>query len=140
VALDDGHCLVVAVLELFLELAHPEQTRMRHLLAEHSIESVLSRLAERVAIEAVSDWQRTSDSTVLHIGAHAQAQAELVYVGAVPPLGRLDLAMLRGAAQLAEQFGDGHLRFTPWQSLLLPNIRHQYTAGVMRRLEQLGLV
>jgi precorrin-3B synthase len=140
VALDEGHCLVVALLELFLELARPEQTRMRHLLAEHSIESVLSRLSERVAIQAVSDWQRTPDSTVLHIGAHSQAQADFDYVGAVPPLGRLDPAMLRGAAQLAGQFGDGHLRLTPWQSLLLPNIRHEHSARVIQRLEQLGLV
>jgi precorrin-3B synthase len=48
--------------------------------------------------------------------------------------------MLRGAAQLAGQFGDGHLRFTPWQSLLLPNIRHEHSARVIQRLEQLGLV
>jgi len=32
VRLRDGHALVIAVLELFLDLARPEQTRMRHLL------------------------------------------------------------------------------------------------------------
>ncbi|MGY2187376.1 Sulfite reductase [ferredoxin] [compost metagenome] len=140
VALDDGHNLVVAVLELFLELARPEQTRMRHLLAEHSIENVLTRLAGRVSIQAMTDWRRTADSSVLHIGAHPQALADLVYVGAVPPLGRLDPAMLRGAAQLASEFGDGNLRFTPWQSLLLPNVRSEHAIDVIERLEQLGLL
>ncbi|MGH8333716.1 MAG: precorrin-3B synthase, partial [Pseudomonas sp.] len=140
VALDDGHRLLVAVLELFLELASPEQTRMRHLLAEHSIETVLARLAEGVAIQAVTHWRRTLQSSVLHIGAHGQIQADVDYVGAVPPLGRLNPLMLRGAARLADEFGDGSLRFTPWQSLLLPNVRHEHAAEVIRRLEQLGLM
>ena len=48
IALVDGYNLVIAVLELFLELARPEQTRMRHLLAEIASEDFLSRLAERV--------------------------------------------------------------------------------------------
>jgi precorrin-3B synthase len=140
VALADGHRLVVAVLELFLELARPEQTRMRHLLTEHSTEHVLSRLGERVSIGAKADWLRPADSSVLHIGAHHQAQVDFVYVGAVPPLGRLDPLMLRGAAQLADEFGDGSLRFTPWQSLLLPNVRSEYAVEVIARLEQLGLL
>lgn len=48
--------------------------------------------------------------------------------------------MLRGAAQLAEQWGDGSLRFTPWQSLLLPNLRAEEAPEVTRRLQQLGFL
>ncbi|MBZ9782417.1 precorrin-3B synthase [Pseudomonas sp. REP124] len=140
VALEDGHALVVAVLELFLELAPPEQTRMRHLLAEQTLESLIKRLSERMSIQAVTDWRRTAESSVLHIGAHAQLETGFAYMGAVPPLGRLDPATLRGAAQLAETFGDGTLRFTPWQSLLLPNVPEEHCAQVILRLEQLGLL
>ncbi|PYY72104.1 precorrin-3B synthase [Pseudomonas jessenii] len=139
VALDDGHALVVAVLELFLELARPEQTRMRHLLAEYSVEGLLLRLAGRVSLQAVVDWQRVSGGADLHIGAHPQAEPGVVYVGAVPPLGRLDPTMLRGVAQLAREFGDSSLRFTPWQSLLLPNVRAKNAAEVIRQLQCLGL-
>jgi precorrin-3B synthase len=140
VALADAHALVVAVLELFLDLARPEQTRMRHLLAEHSAEAFLARLAERVPVQAITDWHRDSRANALHIGAHPQVEADLVYVGAVPPLGRLDPGMLRGAAQLAQQFGDASLRFTPWQSLLLPNVRVENTAEVISALQRLGLL
>ncbi|WP_150786088.1 precorrin-3B synthase [Pseudomonas fluorescens] len=140
VALEDGHAVVVAVLELFLELAAPEQTRMRHLLSSVPAAEFLARLAERVPFEPVANWQRSLNSSVLHIGAHPQAQAGHVYVGAVPPLGRLDCAMLRGAARLAQEYGDATLRFTPWQSLLLPNIRSENAAEVIRRLHQLGLL
>ncbi|MGO4308761.1 precorrin-3B synthase [Pseudomonas sp. KB_15] len=139
VALDDGHALVVAVLELFLELARPEQTRMRHLLADYSVEAVRLRLAERVPMQAVVGWQRLSAGSDLHMGAHPQAESGVVYVGAVPPLGRLDPAMLRGVAQLARESGDGCLRFTPWQSLLLPNVLAENAAEVIRQLQCLGL-
>jgi precorrin-3B synthase len=140
VALVEGHNLVVAVLELFLERARPEHTRMRHLLVDCSIEDFVSRLAERVALKAISGWQRVSSSETSHIGAHPQAEAGLFYVGAAPPLGRLDPAMLRGAAKLAQRFGDASLRFTPWQSLLLPNVRHAHVTEVIRGLKQLGLL
>ncbi|MBV6826153.1 precorrin-3B synthase [Pseudomonas sp. PD9R] len=140
VALQHGHDLVVAVLELFLDLARPEQTRMRHLLAEQSTEELLARLAERLPVQAITGWRRTSGADVLHIGVHPQAEAGRVYIGTVPPLGRLDPTMLRGAAQLAQAFGDASLRFTPWQNLLLPNVCQAHAAEVVQRLEQLGLL
>ncbi|MHC8365015.1 precorrin-3B synthase [Pseudomonas sp. ZT5P21] len=140
VALEDGHALVVAVLELFLELAQPDQTRMRHLLSEITASGFLARLAERVPFKSVVAWQRSLTSNILHIGAHPQAQAEYVYIGAVPPLGRLDCAMLRGVARLAQEYGDATLRFTPWQSLLLPNIRQEHADDVIGRLHRLGLL
>jgi len=140
VPLEQGHALVVAVLELFLELARPDQTRMRHLLAEYPFAAFLARLAERVSLKSITDWRRSLSPDALHIGVHPQAGTEYVYIGAVPPLGRLDPVMLRGAAQLAREFGDASLRFTPWQSLLLPNVRKERAPKVIGRLEQLGLL
>jgi precorrin-3B synthase len=140
VSLEQGHALVVAVLELFLDLARPDQTRMRHVLAEMPVAEFLARLAERVPLKSITDWQRSSGPDTLHIGAHRQREVEHVYIGAVPPLGRLDPVMLRGAAQLAHEYGDASLRFTPWQSLLLPNVRKEQVPEVIRRLEQLGLL
>lgn len=140
VPLAQGHELVIAVLELFLDLARPDQTRMRHLLAELPVDNFLQGLAERVSLIAITDWQRPSSPRPLHIGTYPQRETGCVYVGAVTPLGRLDPAMLRGAAQLASEFGDGSLRFTPWQSLLLPNISTQDASEVTQRLQQLGLL
>lgn len=140
VTLDNAHVLVVAVLELFLDLARPEQTRMRHLLDEWPRLAFLESMRERVSLKAVSNWQRPASADALHIGAHQQNSTARCYVGAVPPLGRLDPSMLRGAAQLARQFGDGSLRFTPWQSLLLPNVNATDTDQVLAQLGALGLL
>lgn len=140
VTLDNGHALVVAVLEGFLDMARPAQTRMRHLLEELPRLAFLEQLRERVPVKALSNWQRTTQAEPLHIGAHEQHATGRCYVGAVPPLGRLDPAMLRGVAQLARQFGDGSLRFTPWQSLLVPNVQATDTGKVLDQLQALGLL
>ena len=137
VPLAHGHALVIAVLELFLDLARPEQTRMRHLLGEYPLADFIATLGERVPLLPVEYTPRIASA--VHIGAHPQGQTGRVYVGAVPPLGRLDPAMLRGAARLAREHGDGTLRFTPWQSLLLPNIAESAAAQVIHNLEKLGL-
>ncbi|WP_454564610.1 precorrin-3B synthase [Pseudomonas sp. AIG] len=140
VALEHGHALVVAVLELFLQSARPEQTRMRHLLDELPLSAFLEQLRSRLPIEAISHWQHVAAADDLHIGVHPQNTPDRVYIGAVPALGRLDPAMLRGAAQLARRFGNGSLRFTPWQSLLLPDVQTSDAAQVLEGLEQLNLL
>lgn len=139
VSLALGHALVVAVLELFLDLARPDQIRMRHLLAEIPMDEFMARLARRVPLQACLDWQRDMSNDGLHIGSHPQHD-ERVYVGAAAPLGRLDAGMLRGVARLAREKGDGSLRFTPWQSLLLPNVRRADADEVLAGLEGLGLL
>ncbi|WP_460148098.1 precorrin-3B synthase [Pseudomonas sp. S2_A02] len=139
VRLEDGHALVIAVLELFLDLARPDQTRMRHLLAEYPVAGFVAQVAERVPLLSIVGGSRVTNSSVLHIGAHPQRDTGRVYVGATPPLGRLDPAMLRGVAQLAREWGNGSLRFTPWQSLLLPDIHEDDVAQVIHSLENLRL-
>jgi precorrin-3B synthase len=139
VRLKDGHALVIAVLELFLDLARPDQTRMRHLLAEYPVAGFVAQVAERVPLLSIVSGSRVTNSNVLHIGTHPQRETGRVYVCATPPLGRLDPAMLRGAAQLARERGDGSLRFTPWQSLLLPDIHERDAAEVIHSLENLRL-
>ncbi|MCW1245602.1 precorrin-3B synthase [Pseudomonas sp. SAICEU22] len=137
VPLAQGHALVVAVLEVFLDLARPDQIRMRDLLAELPMDEFMARLADRVPLQACPDWQRNTSIDGLHLGVHSQHD-DRVYVGAAAALGRLDAAMLLGAAQLAREKGDGSLRFTPWQSLLLPNVHREYADEVLARLEELG--
>jgi precorrin-3B synthase len=139
VLLAEGHGLVLAVLELFLDLARPDQTRMRHLLAELPHTEFIQQLACRVALKPCTGWQRDGSIDGLHLGIQPQHD-ERVYVGAAAPLGRLDAVMLRGLAQLAREKGDSSLRFTPWQSLLLPNVRREDADEVLARFEGLGLL
>ncbi|TSD79295.1 precorrin-3B synthase [Pseudomonas sp. KBS0710] len=132
VPLEQGHALVVAVLEAFLDLATPTQTRMRHL----AVDNLLARLS--LPLLPVDGFKRPAGGALLRLGTYPQRQKNLFYVAAVAPLGRLDSSMLKGAAQLASEFGDGTLRFTPWQGVLLPNLKNH--GAVTEGLEQLGFL
>ncbi|MGA9699987.1 precorrin-3B synthase, partial [Pseudomonas sp.] len=132
VPLEQGHALVVAVLELFLDLATPTQTRMRHL----AVDNFMGHLT--LPLLSVDGFKRPASGALLHLGSYPQRQQDQYYVAAVAPLGRLDSTMLNGVAQLAREQGDGTLRFTPWQGVLLPNVKHP--AAVTERLQQLGFL
>lgn len=132
VPLEQAHALVVAVLEAFLDLATPEQTRMRHL----AVDKLLSRLS--LSLLTVDGFKRPASGALLHLGSYPQAQKNQFYVAAIAPLGRLDSTMLKGVAQLANEHGDGTLRFTPWQGVLLPNVEKPHV--VTQRLTQLGFL
>ncbi|UCJ17579.1 precorrin-3B synthase [Pseudomonas sp. MM211] len=134
--------LLLALLDLFLELATPEQTRMRHLLVSHPAAELLQRLKERLGdvLLGADDWRRSPAESQAHIGIGGQRQPGRVYVGGVPPLGRLDAEQLLGLAALARRLGDGSLRMTPWQSVLLPNVTEADAQAALQALEGLGLL
>ncbi len=145
VAVDQALELVLAVLELFLDLARPDQVRMRHLLAEIPADQLLVQLQQRLGQTlrtdpCVTGWRRSGMAGAGPLGILAQRDSARVAIGAAPPLGRLDPAMLNTAAQLAEQFGDATLRLTPWQSLLLPNVARQQAGLLLDGLQAAGLL
>lgn len=74
-----------------------------------------------------------------HTGIQRQKQAGLVFIGASVLRGRITPAQLRRAAELADQFGDGSLRFTAQQNVLLANIREEHAATVASELTATGL-
>jgi precorrin-3B synthase len=145
VPLAQGHALVIALLELFLDLARPDQVRMRHLLAEVSADKLLQQLSMRLAgdlrtDQKVTDWQRPAIESYRHLGIYPQAESGLVAVGAAVALGRLDDVMLARVAELAADLGDGSLRLTPWQSLLLPNVPVVHAPQLLAALQEAGLI
>lgn len=143
VCADDVAALTRALLHAFLDLAAPEENRMRDLLRSRDRHAVLAHAAARAGIDlqhdaAVAAWRRTAAQPALRLGAHAQRQPGLWYVGGQPPLGRIDTATLRALAQLAYAYGDGAIRCTPWQSVLVPNVAEPAVPQVEQGLRSLG--
>ncbi|WP_263010596.1 MULTISPECIES: precorrin-3B synthase [Pseudomonas] len=141
VPLADGHALVLAVLQRFLDLATAQQARMRQLLAECGSEAFVQGLGVALRRDhAVLGWRRPRRDQARHLGVYPQRQTGRVAVGAAAPLGRLSAAQLRGAAHLASSLGDASLRMTPWQSLLLPNLAATDAEQALAGLAALGLL
>ncbi|MBE9030213.1 precorrin-3B synthase [filamentous cyanobacterium LEGE 11480] len=79
-------------------------------------------------------WEQHFD----HIGVHDQSQCGLAYVGMIVPLGRLLSNQLHQLSQLAQTYGNGELRLTPWQNLIIPNIPKTRLTEFQQTLESLG--
>jgi ferredoxin-nitrite reductase len=74
-----------------------------------------------------------------HIGAHAQKQPGLNYVGIAVPKARMPAETMHGLAAVAEKFGSGTLRLTVWQNLLISDIPDTALDEALAALAALGL-
>ena len=74
-----------------------------------------------------------------HLGVHPQKQEGLSYAGFSVVSGRISPEQLRGLATLADEFGDGSLRLSTMQNILLTNIRSDRTAELVERSRALGV-
>lgn len=146
VAAADAARAVSTALALFLDEAagDAEISRFRHLLGRLSRDAFLQRLSKRLGVPAnlgdkARRWRRRMPVTIGHIGIRGQRQAGLVAIGAVPPLGRLSPEALTGLGDLAAEHG-GSLRLTPWQSVMVADVRQEKAGDVIGALEDLGLI
>ncbi|MBP0592554.1 precorrin-3B synthase [Paraburkholderia sp. LEh10] len=144
VAPSDVTPLAKALMHAFLDLATPEQTRMRDVLAARSVDSVLAHVERNTDVRllrdaAVEHWRRPSADSSQRLGAHPQRDGQRSYIGAQPPLGRMNSATLRGLAALVRENAGAALCMTPWQSVLLTHIDMANVPATLHALAELGL-
>ena len=101
------------------------------------VEEKLGRKLTKVPPEAIAP--RPAFDRSAHIGVHAQKQAGLNWIGVVLPVARLTTAQMRGLATVAENFGDGDVRLTVWQNLLISGVPDAEVAAADAAIKALGL-
>jgi ferredoxin-nitrite reductase len=74
-----------------------------------------------------------------HLGVTSQQQLHQVAVGLSIPMGRVGPDQLTETARLADVYGDGSVRFTTGQNLIIPNVPRQRLDALLREplLEEL---
>jgi len=102
-----------------------------------TVEERLGRKLLRVPAEAVAP--RPAFDRLAHIGVHPQKQAGLNWIGVVLKLGHLSPEQMRGLAKLSTDFGDGDIRLTVWQNLLISGVNDANVATVIAAIGSLGL-
>lgn len=102
-----------------------------------AVEERLGRPLTRVPAEAVAD--PPAFGRAAHIGVHQQAQPGRNWIGVVLPVGKLTVAQMRGLADLATRLGDGDIRLTVWQNLILSGIADAAVAEAVAAIAALGL-
>jgi ferredoxin-nitrite reductase len=101
------------------------------------VEERLGRKLARVPAEAIAP--RPIYDRLAHIGVHPQKQPGLNWIGVALKLGKLSPEQIRGLAKLAADFGDGDIRLTVWQNLLISGVADADVATVVAAIDALGL-
>ena len=100
------------------------------------VEAVLGRSLQRVEAEHVKP--RPAQDRFAHIGAHPQRQDGLHYIGVVLPVGKMTSAQMRQLASISTAFGDGEIRLTVWQNLLISGIPETQIEAAKAAIEAAG--
>jgi ferredoxin-nitrite reductase len=101
------------------------------------VEKVLGAPLTRIADTHVSAPPR--QDRLAHIGVHRQKQSGLVWVGVSLPVGKLTVAQMRALADIAQVYGDGDVRLTVWQNLILSGLPEARAEAVETALRAIGL-
>ena len=75
-----------------------------------------------------------------HLGIHQQSQSDRYYIGIVLPLGRWNRLQVKGLGEIAERDGSGAIRLTPWQNIILPDVKSADLERVQSLITELGLI
>jgi ferredoxin-nitrite reductase len=101
------------------------------------VEEKLGRALTRVPFEALA--QRPAFDRTAHIGVHKQKQPGLNWIGVALPLGKMTSEQMRGLAKIAHELGDGEIRLTVWQNLLISGVRDENVSLAVAAIESVGL-
>jgi ferredoxin-nitrite reductase len=101
------------------------------------VEEKLGHALTRVPPAALAP--RAAVDRMAHIGVHRQKQAGLNWIGIALPLGKLTCDQMRGLAKIGNELGDGDIRLTVWQNLLISGVRDENVAIAAAAIESMGL-
>jgi sulfite reductase (ferredoxin) len=120
-----------------------ERARLKFLFLQHgwTPENFLADLEQRIGfkLDEAEPEEVPSDVHRDHVGIHAQKQLGFSYVGANVVSGRITPDQLRLAADLSDRYGDGHIRNTVMQNLVIVNIPDRNAVRVAGELTAAGL-
>ena len=146
---DKAYAVVEAVLRIFKEQQELRENRtrarikylfMRHgWTAETMLEAIESKLGYKLDPSPVSEDPVPADVYRDHVGVTPQLQQGLSAVGASVMGGRLSGDQLIQLANLAEQYGDGQLRATIMQNIILVNVPNACARDLVHALGEMAL-
>jgi sulfite reductase (ferredoxin) len=113
---------------------------MRHgWTAETMLEAIETKLGYKLDPSPVDADAVPDDVYRDHVGINPQRQAGLSSVGASVMGGRLSGEQLIQLADLSEEFGDGQLRATIMQNVVVVNVPNARARELVHRLGEMGL-
>jgi sulfite reductase beta subunit-like hemoprotein len=141
--------VIVAVVEIFREQTVLRESRtharIKYLFMKHgwTAESMLAAIEDKIGYKLdpspLSEDVVPDDVYRDHVGVTPQKQPGLSAVGASVMGGRLSGDTLIALADLAEKHGDGHLRATIMQNIVIANVKNENVRALISDLHALDL-
>ncbi|MFK8114566.1 MAG: NirA family protein [Rubripirellula sp.] len=149
VLLKPSECVEVAGAIIRVFVKHGDRTdrkkaRLKYVLDDWGFSKFIEAVEQEMGRElstseiAFTDTAAAEDR-LAHVGFHPQRQSERNYVGVVLPVGRITSDQARSLAHIAQTYGNGELRCTVWQNILIPHIRDADVDAVKQELDLCGL-
>jgi ferredoxin-nitrite reductase len=136
-----------AIVRVFID--HGDRTnrnkaRLKYVLDAMGVEKFLGLVEDKlgaplVKVPAAALSPRPAFDRAAHVGVHPQKQAGLNWIGVVLPVGKLTCDQMRGLAKIAADLGDGDIRLTVWQNLLISGVPDHKVALAEAAIAALGL-
>src|SRR3569623_2339501 len=101
------------------------------------VETRLGRPLARIPEDCIT--ARPRPDRLARVGVHRQQQAGENWIGVVLKSGHLSAAQMDGLAGVAHEFGDGDIRLTVWQNLLISGVRDENVGAAIAAIEAIGL-
>jgi ferredoxin-nitrite reductase len=136
-----------AIVRVFIELGDRTnrlKARLKYVIDGLGMEKFLAAVEEKLGhaltrVPSAAFAPRPAFDRMAHIGVHQQKQSGLNWIGVALPLGKVTCEQMRGLARIALDLGDGDIRLTVWQNLLIPGVRDDNVGLAVAAIEAIGL-
>ena len=136
-----------AIVRVYIE--HGDRTdrnkaRLKYVLDAWGLPKFIAHVEEKlgrplVKVPADAILPRSIYDRSAHIGVHKQKQSGFNWIGVVLPVAKLTSLQMRGLAKVAADLGDGDLRLTVWQNLLISGVADDKVPLAKSAIDALGL-
>ncbi|QTL04497.1 NirA family protein [Aquabacter sp. L1I39] len=121
-----------------------KKARLKYVLDAWGFEKFLKAVEDKlgapfIRLPAEAILPRPETDRLAHLGVHPQKQPGLNWIGVGLPVGRLTVEQMRGLSDLASSHGDGDLRLTVWQNVILSGVPDGRVNEVKSHIDALGL-
>ncbi|MGE7469792.1 NirA family protein [Bosea sp. NPDC003192] len=147
VAPSDTIAVADAIVRVFIasgDRTNRNKARLKYVLDAWGFDKFLAAVEETlgrrlVRVDSAFVKPRPTYDRLAHIGVHGQLQPGLNWVGVALPVGKLTAQQMRTIAAIATACGDGDIRLTVWQNLLISGVPDVKVDDVIANLQAIGL-
>jgi ferredoxin-nitrite reductase len=136
-----------AIVRVFIangDRTNRNKARLKYVLDAWGFEKFLAVVEEKLGskltrVPTTAIALRPAPDRMAHLGVHPQKQTGLNWIGVGLPVGRMTGDQMRALADIARAHGDGDIRLTVWQNLLISGVGDGHVAAAVAAIEAAGL-